>query len=409
MQDVRQLDSSTSRSTGIPSGARLAVFRARRRRHLLAARRRGGAPPPPGESGDAAFLLAERRVLRHAGVLVQRPARSRSTGSSTGATSSRCCCCRRCSSTSRWCSRSGPTAGSRSDAGRTAAAAVLSAGAAARRREGRGDPARRSPRRRALERRRAGRARRAALPRASASIGGLAIMIRALRRVRSVTARRQLRWIVVGHGARRACRSCFGYVAAVRARASRRPRAFELDRGAARPGAAGVRVGDHPLPPDGRRGHHQARRWSTPRRSRRSRRSTRSCSALAGAVLPAPAKTSATRSSRCWRRWCVVLLSRPVKNAIQTGARSRLLPRSLRLPPRARRLRARPQQRSRSAAAQRAAGAPRHRNAGRRSHGADAGAERGRAATAQFVTIAHAGFGGEPPALARRVRGRRRG
>ena len=75
----------------------------------------------------------------------------------------------------------------------------------------------------------------------------------------------------------------------------------------------------------------------------------------------------------------VVLLSRPVKNAIQTGARSRLLPRSLRLPPRARRLRARPEQRSRSAPPERAAGAPRHRDAGRRSHGAAARAGRRRA------------------------------
>ena len=59
-------------------------------------------------------------------------------------------------------------------------------------------------------------------------------------------------------------------------------------------------------------------------------------------------------------------------------ARSRLLPRPLRLPPRAGRLRARSEQRSRSPAAQRAPGPPRHRNAGGRSHGADAGAGVGR-------------------------------
>ena len=59
--------------------------------------------------------------------------------------------------------------------------------------------------------------------------------------------------------------------------------------------------------------------------------------------------------------------------------RSRLLPRSLRLPPRAGRLRARSEQRPRSVPAERAAGAPRHGNAGRRSDGAAAGAGRGRA------------------------------
>ena len=70
----------------------------------------------------------------------------------------------------------------------------------------------------------------------------------------------------------------------------------------------------------------------------------------------------------------VVLLSRPVKNAIQTGLDRVLLPRSLRLSPCARRVRARPEQRSRSVAPQRAAGAPRHGDARRRSHGAAAGA-----------------------------------
>ena len=48
-------------------------------------------------------------------------------------------------------------------------------------------------------------------------VAGLAIMIRALRRVRSVTARRQLRWIVWGT-ALGAVPFVFGYVAAVRAR-----------------------------------------------------------------------------------------------------------------------------------------------------------------------------------------------
>ena len=94
-----------------PVGRARPVLRARVGRHLLAACRRGRPAAPSRQPGDAAFLLALGRVLRGAGVLVQRPARRRSTGSSTGATSRRCCCCRRCSCTSRWCSRSGPTAG----------------------------------------------------------------------------------------------------------------------------------------------------------------------------------------------------------------------------------------------------------------------------------------------------------
>ena len=53
------------------------------------------------------------------------------------------------------------------------------------------------------------------------------------------------------------------------------------------------------------------------------------------------------------------------------------------------------------AAAERTAGAPRHRDAGRRSDGADARADGCRARAATFVTIAHNGFGSEPPALPR--------
>ena len=73
---------------------------------------------------------------------------------------------------------------------------------------------------RAVERAHAGGARRADLPGAGL-VAGLAIMIRALGRVRSVTARRQLRWIVGGTALRRGAvraRVC----AAVRARASHR-------------------------------------------------------------------------------------------------------------------------------------------------------------------------------------------
>ena len=192
-------------------------------------------------------------------------------------------------------------------------------------------------------------------------VAGLAIMMRALRRVRSVTARRQLRWIVWG--------TALG-VAAVRRSATslpfalglQPPRGFEFTALLLGLDPAGLRVGDRPLPPDGRRSHHQARPGLRGGAGGDRRDLRRSCS-------DSPARSSCSDADQrnpviaLLATLVVVLLSRPVKNAIQTGARPRLLPRSLRLPPRARRLRARPQQRSRPAAAQRAARPPRHRDA----------------------------------------------
>ena len=72
----------------------------------------------------------------------------------------------------------------------------------------------------------------------------------------------------------------------------------------------------------------------------------------------------------------IVLLARPVKESGAERAGSRVLPRPLRLPPRARRVRARPEQRSRRRAPEPAPGGAHRRNAGGRSHGADARAWR---------------------------------
>ena len=66
------------------------VLRACGRRHLLAARRRGGSAAPSREPGNAALLLALRRVLRDPGVLVQRPSSICSTRCSIGAMWWRC-------------------------------------------------------------------------------------------------------------------------------------------------------------------------------------------------------------------------------------------------------------------------------------------------------------------------------
>ena len=75
----------------------------------------------------------------------------------------------------------------------------------------------------------------------------------------------------------------------------------------------------------------------------------------------------------------VVLLAQPGEERDPGRARSRVLPRPLRLPPRARRLRARPEQRPRPRSPRRAARHARRRDAGRRSHGADAGRRAARA------------------------------
>ena len=195
-------------------------------------------------------------------------------------------------------------------------------------------------------------------------------MTRALYRVRSVTARRQLRWIVWGTGLG-ALPFVFGYALpfALGYRPRRRVRA---DGGASRPRAARVRIGDHPLPLDGRRSHHQARagvRGGDGRDRRDLRDRSRHCRQLVH-----------DRSER-YQSGHRVARHDGGRAAGAAGQerdpdrpRSRLLPRSLRLSPRARRLRARPQQRSRSLPSQRATGSSRHRDAARRSHGADAGA-----------------------------------
>ena len=64
------------RRAGAVAARQLDVFRPRGRGTFHAARRRVRAPAASGRSGDAAFLLALRRVLRRIHVLVHRPARS---------------------------------------------------------------------------------------------------------------------------------------------------------------------------------------------------------------------------------------------------------------------------------------------------------------------------------------------
>ena len=88
-----------------------ALLRARGGRHLHAAGRRRGAAAPAARPGDAAFLLAVRRVLRRRSPSRSAAARSARLGLLLGRRDRDRCCCRRCSCTSRWCSPSGRAAG----------------------------------------------------------------------------------------------------------------------------------------------------------------------------------------------------------------------------------------------------------------------------------------------------------
>ena len=192
---------------------------------------------------------------------------------------------------------------------------------------------------------------------------------RAAARARRSPAQRQLRWIVVGHGARRlpVRRSATSLPFALGARAA--AAASSCSAHAARPRAARVRVGGRPLPADGRRGHHQARRRLRRRRSRRSPPSTPCSSKLATEVLPGGAEqhnTVIARAGDAGRR--AAGAARQERDP--DDARPRVLPRPLRLPPGARGLRARPQQRPRPRAPRRAASSSASRRRCARSHGA---------------------------------------
>ena len=143
----------------------LALSRARQRRHVLALCRHGRAAPPAGKPGDAALLLAVRRVLRRADVLVQRPARHARLGLLLGRRGVDAAAAAALRALRARVPRAARQLGAQRRRPHPAAAAV-SAGAAARRRPGRDDSARRPTRRRADERPHARRARRAALLRA---------------------------------------------------------------------------------------------------------------------------------------------------------------------------------------------------------------------------------------------------
>ncbi len=244
-------------------------------------------------------------------------------------------------------------------------------------------------RRHAQRRDRADRAARAGLPGGRARGRARASWCVALRRVRSVTARRQLRWIV-GGTTLGALPFVFGY-ALPWALGFHPLRGFELTAAAARAGAARLRVGHRALSPHGRRGDHQARARVFGGR-RRDRGHLRACCCRWRRGMFLGGRRQQDRRHRAARddgRGAPVASG---EERDSDRARSRLLPGPLRLSPRARRLRARPEQRPGPLPAERTARPPRHRNAGRRSDGAAAGADLRRPRGREFVTIAHVGL-----------------
>ena len=100
-----QPTSRRSRSTlqPMPLVALGPVLLARARRHPRDRRRRVGPAAAAERSGDAAFLLADGRVLRRARVHAERPLRPARLLLRLGGSRSRGSCCRRCSCTSRSC------------------------------------------------------------------------------------------------------------------------------------------------------------------------------------------------------------------------------------------------------------------------------------------------------------------
>ena len=179
-------------------------------------------------------------------------------------------------------------------------------------------------------------------------VGGLAIMIRALRRGRSVTARRQLRWIVWGT-ALGAIPFVLGYVASVHARLHA-VEPFEF---------TAVLLGLVPLAFAS--AIIRYRLMDVEVIIKRALVSAAAIAAIAAiyAILLRLAgrfflhgqdqQNPDHRAARDDRRRAAL---EPREERDSDRARSRLLPRSVRLSPRARRIRPRSQQRSRSSAAQ---------------------------------------------------------
>ncbi len=183
----------------------------------------------------------------------------------------------------------------------------------------------------------------------------------------------------VGHRSPPAAVDCLGHAARRRAVRARLRRAVRPGRradgqdgsagGAARAHSAGVRLGDRALPPHGRRGHRQARPGLR-RGGGRDRGPVCGAAPRGGLDLRRRHREHHHRRARDdgGRAGGPAHQGRRAERA-----RPGVLPRPLRLPPRAGGVRARPQHRPRSAPARRPPGHPHHGDARHRPHRADGG------------------------------------
>ena len=229
----------------------------------------------PGRSSDAALLLALPGVLRHVHLLVQRAARSARLGLLLGRRGVDPAAAAALPALHARFPRAAAQLAAHADRAPAAAAAVRAgARCSASRAWWRWRVRRwtRSSSRALLEMLDRFEPLYLAICFAGGLVGAAA---RASRDVRSVTARRQLRWIVWGTAL-----GAIPFAARVRAAVRRSALAptlpMELSAVPAEPGAARVCVGHRPLPPDGRRGDRQARAGLRRRARRRSSASTRS-------------------------------------------------------------------------------------------------------------------------------------
>ena len=390
------------RLASLPARQHQPLLLPRAGRALHAAGRGGGAAAAAEPPGDAALPLAVGRVLRLGGRSRSAGASTASTGCSTGPTRWRCCCCRRCSCTSRCSSPSGRGPGCSTPLGSRfwpavylpalllGAARVLAIARAAHNEEffingvvqtlDRFEP----------------------LYLSVYMAGALVVIARAFRQVRTVTARRQLRWIAWGT-ALGGLPFAFGYalpyalgVAAVAADGAVGD--------PAQPDPADLRERHRALPAGGRRGHRQAGD-GVGGGAHGDRRDLRGPAARGRLDLPrglAPAQLGDRDAGDADRRAAGAAAEERDPGDVRPG----VLPRPLRLPPRARRLRPRPQLGPRPLPPERA-----HRHAGHRdaAGGPDGAAAVGGADRRSSRRSGRRALPGEPARLRARRRRSARG